>query len=355
MKKGNDLFMKKMDVEREVTTKADAPCAVFFTEGGHNSGLGHIARCVALSRAFGKKGITSKIIVDGDSSVDGLLSEVSFVRKDWIGSRVEVFGIIKKTDVVVVDSYRADRSFYTDVSGLCRLVVCFDDNMRLDYPEGTVVNGSMGAETLGYDKKPGTEYLLGVKYMCLRPEFESVPEWRTRADVKSILITFGGNDIRGLTSIVLSSLVRRFPNVTKKVIIGPATRSEDSFFVKNLDNTEMIFAPSASKIRDVMCGVDMAVTAGGQTLYELARVGVPAVVVGVADNQLGNIAGWEKAGAIKYSGFWDAPDIERRIISDCGSLLVKGIREEMSSKGRCLMDGEGAERVVNKVFSKVKV
>ena len=51
--------------------------------------------------------------------------------------------------------------------------------------------------------------------------------------------------------------------------------------------------------------VDLAVSAAGQTLYELAQMGVPTIAIQVADNQKDNIEGWLKAGFIHFAGEWD--------------------------------------------------
>jgi len=57
-----------------------------------------------------------------------------------------------------------------------KLAVYIDDNKRLDYPKGVVVNGSIHAKELNYSKKNGVKYLLGPKYIPLRKDFWEVPE-----------------------------------------------------------------------------------------------------------------------------------------------------------------------------------
>ena len=77
--------------------------------------------------------------------------------------------------------------------------VCIDDNMRIEYPKGVVINGGIGAENMGYPLKDGVTYFLGIGYMPLRREFWDVPAKEIKKSIENIMVTFGGNDIRNLT------------------------------------------------------------------------------------------------------------------------------------------------------------
>ena len=95
---------------------------------------------------------------------------------------------------------------------------------------------------------------------------------------------------------------------------------------------------------------DIDISAGRQTLYELARLGISTIGVCVAENQLGNIKGWEKIGFLEYAGF----DNEDNIIVKINNLLkilenIK-IRESKSKIGRKIVDGKGSLRVSNKLL-----
>ena len=51
--------------------------------------------------------------------------------------------------------------------------------------------------------------------------------------------------------------------------------------------------------------VDLAISASGQTLYELACIGVPTIAIGIIDNQKNNIKNWINQGFIEYAGCWN--------------------------------------------------
>ena len=106
-------------------------------------------------------------------------------------------------------------------------------------------------------------------------------------------------------------------------------------------------------MRDLMLKADISISAGGQTLYELARTGTPTVAVGVADNQKYNLQNWAELGFIEFAGFWNERNIENRILESFKRLLPLEERVKRSQVGQSLVDGQGARRVVQYLLSKV--
>lgn len=109
----------------------------------------------------------------------------------------------------------------------------------------------------------------------------------------------------------------------------------------------------AEGMKNLMLSVDIAISAGGQTTYELARVGVPSILIAVSDNQISNCKGWQEANFAKYAGWWSDTKIMDNLIYYLRELKNLEIRKKMSSIGRFLVDGQGARRVV-KIFGGLK-
>ena len=95
-----------------------------------------------------------------------------------------------------------------------------------------------------------------------------------------------------------------------------------------------------------MAWADLAVTAAGSTSWELARVGTPQIAIVLADNQRPIARGLTDAGLAVSLG-WHA-DVTDDRIADAVAALVgdAGRRDELSRRGRELVDGRGASRVV---------
>jgi len=167
-----------------------------ITEGSKNIGFGHVTRCISLYQAFEEREVMSEFIVNGDDSIENLLKNKNYQIFNWIEEGSKIFELIKEADICIIDSYLADISFYENLSNLVKVPVYIDDTKRLDYPRGIVINGNIYAKELDYPEKDGITYLLGSKYIPLRKEFWEVPEKEIKEKVESIMITFGGDDMR---------------------------------------------------------------------------------------------------------------------------------------------------------------
>lgn len=106
--------------------------------------------------------------------------------------------------------------------------------------------------------------------------------------------------MRNLTPTVLKLLVSTYPELHKKIIIRKGFQNTTEIETLEDHNTELIYYPDAVEMKNVMLESDIAIAAGGQTLYELARVGLPTICVCVAQNQLQNSEGWRKSGFLEY-------------------------------------------------------
>ena len=50
-----------------------------LTEGGRDTGYGHITRCTSVYQAFEERGIKSQLIVNGDETIKNLLKGKLFI------------------------------------------------------------------------------------------------------------------------------------------------------------------------------------------------------------------------------------------------------------------------------------
>jgi len=321
-----------------------------LTEGGKNIGFGHITRCLSLSQAFEEKEIIPELILNSDDNIEYLLKGIKYQKLNWIKKRDKLFELIKGTDIAIIDSYLADSSFYVQISNLVKIPVYIDDNKRLDYPDGIVVNGNIHVEKLNYPKKDGITYLLGTKYTPLRKEFWEVPQKKIKEKVESIMIAFGGDDAKNMTPKILVFLNDKYPNLIKNVIIGRSFQNIDEIKKYMNKNTNLIYYPDAEKMKEIMLESDIAISAGGQTLYELARIGVPTIGICIAENQLGSIWEWEKIGFLGNAGWYNEDNIIARVDRLLKHLENIKLRETKYKIGKKFVDGKGSLKIINRII-----
>ena len=100
-----------------------------------------------------------------------------------------------------------------------------------------------------------------------------------------------------------------------------------------------------------MLEADLAISAAGQTLYELACTGCPTVAIKVASNQEGQLRAMESDGLIQAICVESTEDILINLKIKLVSLLSDGnARQTMVKAGQDMIDGKGGPRVAQKIY-----
>lgn len=320
---------------------------VILTEGGKDIGFGHVTRCSSIYQAFEQFHIVPKFIINGDDSVKSILPNFNVDIINWL----EDLSVISKADIVIADSYLANIDIFEEISNKVPLVAYVDDNNRLNYPKGIIVNGTLDASNMNYQKREDIRYLIGNEFIPLRKDFWDIPKLKINDSIENILITMGGNDLRNLTPKILELLNCQFPSVIKKIII--ADSFENTSEIENLKDTsvELFYSPNSSQIIDIMSSVDLAISASGQTLYELACIGVPTIAIGIIDNQKNNIKNWKKQGFIEYTGCWNDEMLLENILNEIRYLQDKNIRYDKKLLGIRAVDGKGSLKIAKSILN----
>jgi spore coat polysaccharide biosynthesis predicted glycosyltransferase SpsG len=192
--------------------------------------------------------------------------------------------------------------------------------------------------------------LLGPRYALLRREFG--PAARRPRDVppiaRKVLVTLGGSDPDNRTLTILRALQRcRVEGLHAVVVAGAAS--------PHLGELEEAAATGPARVEvrtavgdmsGLMAWADLAIGAGGITSWERAALGLPSLVVVIADNQRDIAAALHQAGLSWNIGEAAALG-EDRLRTAIEALSRDGAeRKKMAERGRQLVDGRGGGRVV---------
>jgi spore coat polysaccharide biosynthesis predicted glycosyltransferase SpsG len=256
-------------------------------------------------------------------------------------------------DAVLVDSYRVD------MSGLERLrraglrVVAIDDLARAPFPCHVVINGGAAAASLAYRSAFGdTRFLLGPEYALLSPVFWERGERRFREPPERVLLSTGGTDPGGLAGLLLTALDGLPGDFGVEVVVGPfADMAGTEAVARHCRRAVRLHRdPSPASLRELLLLADAAVSAAGQTLYELAWAGCPAVAFAMADNQAANLAAMARAQTVIPVVSGDGPDLPDRVAAELGRLLEDPDRRAVAGRaGQALVDGRGALRAADEI------
>lgn len=330
---------------------------VILSEGGQGRGLGHVMRCLALAKAFEERQIHSHLFVDASGEeINTFLGSSSAKIFPWLLRRDEFMTeTLMSSDLVIVDSYQATLEFFHYMAEFPAFKVFLDDVNRDVYPEGFVYNGAICARQLNYIPRKGIEYRLGPQYAVLRQPFWSVMDKPIERQVRRMLVTVGGVDTKEFMLPLLDMLQRYFPYLEKIGIVGPGFRHAAKIRAQKDRFLRIVEAPGADEMLQWMLKADLAVSSCGQTLQELARVGMPTIGVSVAENQKLPAEAWQESGFLEYIGHYDDPHLEESLFTAVNKLLNHPLRLTRSKNGKALIDGQGACRIVEELIQKSEI
>lgn len=320
-----------------------------LTEGGIGIGLGHITRCLSLYQSFEQLNIIPLLIINSTSKLDNIFEEQNFTIIDWINNK-EIFDIIADYEIIIIDSYLANTNFYEYISKNFKLAIFFDDYNRIRYPKGTIVNGSIFSKEINYPKSNYLKYILGTEYIPIRKEFWQVENKQINSEIKNIFITLGGDDVRNITPRIINILSEYFPDIEKNIIVNSNFNNIEEIKKNSDSNTKAIFSPSPSYLKKLMFDADLAISSAGQTLYELCRVGVPTIMISVADNQEYNVKGWIESGVVEYVGDYNNNNLNKELKSLVIKMKSLLYRKDRSTKAQSLINGQGSKKIVEQIL-----
>jgi UDP-2,4-diacetamido-2,4,6-trideoxy-beta-L-altropyranose hydrolase len=254
---------------------------------------------------------------------------------------------------IVVDGYHFGVAYQRSLREAGHRVLFIDDYGHADRHEADLVlNQNIDAEDGLYaDRAEHTDLLLGPKFALLRKEFWPwrVPRREIRAEAEHILVTLGGADPDNVTTETVEALgTLEASGVRATVVIGGSNPHKDAIrAAAKSAGVPIDLRQNVDDMADLMANFDIAVSAGGSTCWELAFMGIPNVIVVLAENQKGIARGLDEAGTAVNLG-WHEEIGTSEIESAVGSLLRnERKRRRMTGEAQALVDGWGTERVVS--------
>lgn len=345
----------------------------FRVDGGNKIGMGHLMRSLALANAF-PEDIDIYFMIKREESVLKLLSQYRFkileigetLKKEEEINKVKELIRSNNIDILITDSYEIDQDYLIETKEIVKKLVTIHDFAPFAFPSDIVINGNIYAPWLDYRSLNGhTQFLLGTDYTLMREEFKNLPERKINKKVENILVTMGGSDKLNLTPKIIRVLNQLEEDWEQSecfnkdelhidVVIGSAFANLEEIIAEvRKSSLEIDLHFNVKKMSSLMLNNDLAISAGGSTLYELAATGTPAVVLLQADNQVLVAEAMEKAGVIRNLGFGNCfKDDElklylKSLISDLKA------RINMSKRAQKLLDGKGSEKCKDVILSQM--
>lgn len=335
---------------------------VFRADGNQQIGTGHIMRCLSLADAFRKAGEECHFLLADDfmkSKVEDRGFRVHILDSQYDCPEQELVKITSVLDelipeLLIIDSYFVTEGYLEALKRTCRIAY-LDDRATFAYPVDLLINYNAFAGKNDYReiyRRAGREYpeaLLGIDYIPLREAFRQVPAHSQKEHCRDILISTGGADPVHL-ALKLVRFLQEQPCQTYvfHLLLGAMNQDLEEIISIAQRCPEIVIHRDVSDMRSLMLSCDMAVAAAGSTLYELCACGVPTITYALADNQLPGAEVFEELGLMVSLG--DIRKSENAAGAICEQIeRLDGQpkrRIEMAEKMQQLVDGQGAERIV---------
>ncbi len=357
----------------------------FRADGNAVIGAGHLMRCLTIAEGLKellaadeeKNEMAGKPLQEAcnicflcaDEESAGLVTQKGFAARilhtDFRNMEEELpiirmlFGGKKEVynHVFLVDSYYVTESYLQELKSYGR-VYLLDDMGKKPYPVDGVINYNAFADREYYQKLyQGRETILaiGSDFVPLRRQFLNVP-YVVRKQVTDVLITTGGGAQDDIAIAVLEAIMR--PECSYHVVVGQFNKSFSAWKQMERECRRIHVHYGVTDMASLMRKCDMAVTAGGTTIYELAAIGVPFLCFSCAENQE---ALTEYIGKEKIAGYCGAYHLDKHETLRCMSSLAKRLCEDaagiemrrmMNKKEKEMIDGMGAGRIAKLLLGK---
>lgn len=327
-------------------------------ESGLHVGTGHVMRCLAIAQAWVRSGGTSTFVIRaGLAGIEQrilaagcsleLLPESQTTSPEMFVQEV----LRGRPSLAILDGYIFSAEEQQTVTDAGVQVLAVDDYCHASsYPVRWVLNQNPYATAEMYPlKNPDTQLLLGTAYAVLRNDFFSWLGW-TRFNpsrARKILITMGGTDPANASSKILRGLsLLNMDGIEITLVVGSGNphfqllRSELA-----RSRLPVTLAQDVQNMPALMAWADMAIAAAGITSYELCYMGLPSVLLVVAENQRRIAERLSDLQMAVNAGSLEKFDLES--FARCVQALIDSQthRQEMSERARKLIDGQGSERV----------
>lgn len=351
------------------------PTLVIRANASESIGHGHVMRCLALAQSWQE--LVGPALYVLNSQADTLQEKLQQqgIRTVFIDAALGSDEDARQTlaiaeaefgQAIIADGYEFDAQYQRLLTESKRPLLVLDDYGHAGhYAADLVVNQNAGPETSLYDNcGEQTKLLLGPKYALLRKEFtectrqcESKPVSQKDQSI-NVLITTGGVGDPATTEKILQALKLidwQEQQLAVRLVLG---RHKAHNYLLELVKTvpgKVAVHEVISDMPEAMNWADVAITAGGTTLWELAFSGVPAIAIILSENQRQQVEHLAQRDVLISAG-WHEDLRPAQLAAVLGGLVSNAaLRSAMSSNGRRLVDGKGARRVIQALQLELKI
>jgi UDP-2,4-diacetamido-2,4,6-trideoxy-beta-L-altropyranose hydrolase len=357
---------------------------IFRTDASLQIGTGHVMRCLTLADELQTAGAqchficrahpgnlieqirqrgftvsvlpaTNETVLAHELAIEALPNYAAWLGVDWATDATQTKADIGTTavDWLIVDHYGIDARWEKILRPLCNKLMVIDDLVDRPHDCNLLIDQNLGRDASHYNQlvPKACTVLAGPHYALLRPEFAALRDESLRRRVtpqlKHLLITMGGVDQADATGKVLETLQDCQLSADMRITVVMGAHAPCLERVQLL--AKQMPLPTEVKINvnnmaQLMTESDLAIGAAGSTSWERCCLGLPTLIVVLAENQRNVATALEQSGSVKSLENVDA--IPRTLRPMLSLLASAEALSQLSQKSCLITDGQGVSRVI---------
>jgi UDP-2,4-diacetamido-2,4,6-trideoxy-beta-L-altropyranose hydrolase len=356
----------------------------FRVDASLHIGSGHVMRCLALAAGLAAQGSSCTFIMRShvgslidlvesrgfpvrrlapgqDEEPNGIPNQGQSSHLPWLGVGWELdaaqvanaLNALAPVDWLVVDHYALDERWEINIRPSVGKLLIIDDLADRPHACDVLMDQNPGRLEFDYlNLVPGNcRLLIDPMFALLRPEFGILRDRLSReSQTKTgcrIHISMGGVDRVDATSRVLEGLSQCvLPAATRvTVVMGRQSPWVDrARAIASAFSCEVEVLVDVENMAGIMAASDLAIGAGGITALERCCLGLPSLVVVVANNQRPGARALFGLGAALL--IEDGPKLKEEVREQFERLLEGDVAARMAGAARKITEGKGVELVV---------
>jgi len=343
----------------EITSKSRIHSLAVLAEYSRDIGSGHLMESMAVVETASRRGWAVSLWIS--ESAPASLRERTKVPLQFFGDfmqQKEILNVKRQIlrsnyDAVVFNFRRMSNAVLANFQADQLSLICIDELGQRFLDCDVVINPSIVEHFHHYSvQNDRPRVFAGPQYLSLADDFCTAHDSeRTFADdLKVISVSMGGVDRTGTTLRLLEALCRLEPMIKKNIILGggfvfekEVERQKELYKDRNFN-----FYRNISPVASLFLESDIVFTAGGNTLYELACLGTPAIVLYEDEHEKETGLAFERQGFCRCLGSGREVSTEE-VLKAIDGFRLKSQRQAQAVRGRALVDGKGVGRTLQKI------
>ena len=350
----------------------------FRTDASSQIGTGHVMRCLTLADVLRERAAECQFVCreheghlmdhirsrgyelhalprpSENASLTSELAHASWLGVDWqtdvdqthqaLGSEVR--------DWLIVDHYALDYRWESALRSSCKRIMVIDDLADRQHDCDLLLNQNYGSSAELYRGLVPSDsaQCYGPEYALLKPVYAQRRAQLLARDgpVRRVLIYFGGGeDATNLTCLAVQAFqTPELSHIQLEIVIGASYAHQSSLEELVMQHGNATIHLQLPDLADLMALADLAIGAGGVTTWERCCIGLPAIVISIAENQRPACEALSADNIIHYLGHVD--QVTSELIRDRVLFFVKNsdLLCDISARGLKLVSGSGASKVI---------